>query len=257
MYRPTKERGFTLMELLILLAITAALAAVLVPVMRHLQSAIDRTVDANNIRMIAQASLNYANDHGGNLPGGPLNIHGEILPSGSSGDIPGINALAAALARTSDLNDPWFWISRSDSHPDYRSHPEQILVPGQSPGTLVIDVHFNQSPVSLCYVANLNLSMPPSRPVIFTRGLQANGTWLSTNISVYRNEGGHIAFLGGQVKFYRNVGLTAEEGRLIGSDGLSTNNILRTQPHTSPARFFSRPNSPTGSNVGMSGSGPD
>ena len=251
-----KKNGFTLIELLTLLAITGVLAAMLVPAMRQLQVISDRTVDSNNIRMIVQASLNYANDHGGKLPGGPLNLHGEIQATGSSTDIPSINSLAAALARGTDLNDPSFWISRSDRHPDYRADPKHILVQGQSPGSLIIEVDFNQSPVSLCYVANLNLSMPASQPVAHTRGLHFNGQWLQQNISVYGNEGGHIAFLGGQVKFYQNVGFSAMEGRLIGSDGQRTNNILHTQPSTSPVRFFSRPNSPTGSTFGMPGTGP-
>ena len=45
-------------------------------------------------------------------------------------------------------------------------------------------------------------------PVVYTRGLQANGTWSPTS-GVYRDTGGFIAFLGGNISFYPNVSTPA------------------------------------------------
>jgi hypothetical protein len=52
------------------------------------------------------------------------------------------------------------------------------------------------------------MSDAATTPVVYTRGLQANGTWSPTS-GVYRDTGGFIAFLGGNISFYPNVSTPA------------------------------------------------
>ena len=54
------------------------------------------------------------------------------------------------------------------------------------------------------FVGGVKMSDSARTPVIYTRGLQANGTWSATS-GVYKDTGGFIAFLGGNVAFYSNV----------------------------------------------------
>jgi len=61
---------------------------------------------------------------------------------------------------------------------------------------------------------------PATTPVIFTRGLQANGTWSAT-AGVYRDTGGYIAFLGGNIAFYPNIS-TAATSPLFSNNPTST-----------------------------------
>jgi prepilin-type N-terminal cleavage/methylation domain-containing protein/prepilin-type processing-associated H-X9-DG protein len=62
------QRGFTLMELLVVLVIVAVLAALLVPVLGRVQAQARGTQCSNNMRQLAIAALGYANDHNMSLP---------------------------------------------------------------------------------------------------------------------------------------------------------------------------------------------
>lgn len=65
---PTARRnaaGFTLIELLVVVAIIAILAALLMPALRSAREAGKRVACMNNLRQLALAALNYANDYDG------------------------------------------------------------------------------------------------------------------------------------------------------------------------------------------------
>lgn len=66
--RSLSHRGFTLVELLLTLAIIGALAAITIPVVGVARNAARRAVTTSNLRQVGMALLAYAHEHGGALP---------------------------------------------------------------------------------------------------------------------------------------------------------------------------------------------
>lgn len=66
--RGQKKSGFTLVEVLVVLAIIAVLAGILFPVFSSAREGARRTVCASNLRQIGLGMQMYAQDHNGKLP---------------------------------------------------------------------------------------------------------------------------------------------------------------------------------------------
>jgi prepilin-type N-terminal cleavage/methylation domain-containing protein/prepilin-type processing-associated H-X9-DG protein len=66
--RRTGNRGFTLMELLVVMAVIATLAALLFPVFAQARARARQATCINNLRQIAQAGLLYVQDHDERFP---------------------------------------------------------------------------------------------------------------------------------------------------------------------------------------------
>lgn len=60
--------GFSLVELLVVLAIVVLLSAIVVPVVGHVRSAGRRTVCASNLSQVGKSFYAYANDNRGEIP---------------------------------------------------------------------------------------------------------------------------------------------------------------------------------------------
>jgi len=63
-----RSRAFSLIELLVVVAIVLVLVALIVPGIRSSKEAAARAVCLGNLRQLATSSLQYAQDHGGVLP---------------------------------------------------------------------------------------------------------------------------------------------------------------------------------------------
>jgi len=69
-YAPNAQRGFTLIELMVVIAIIAILAAILIPNFMHARAESQTTACEANEKQIATAVEEYAVDHGGSYGAG-------------------------------------------------------------------------------------------------------------------------------------------------------------------------------------------
>jgi prepilin-type N-terminal cleavage/methylation domain-containing protein len=236
--RRSTRQGFTLIELLTVIAIIGILAAILIPTVGKVRETARRTVDANNIRQIGQATLIYASEFNGRLPGtaqtrlsDSANGYGTVIPDGDYGDDVTIHQFAAALARNGGLNDANLWVSNSDEAALAANGVLTTVIESTSPTSTLADNFNPTTVVSFNAVSGLTTNRPSTTPVAFTRGLANDGTWepsgTTVTSGVYGEDGGHIAFLGGNVTFYQNLG-TETQGRLAAVGGAQTRDIFQT-----------------------------
>ncbi|MBI2515944.1 MAG: type II secretion system protein [Opitutae bacterium] len=209
--------GFTLIELLTVIAIIGILAALIFPTVGKVRETAQRTVDANNLREVVKAAQIYAADNNDRLP------DPQAIPSSTLNADDKVMLWPGILAYRGILKDPAFYFAKND--PVFNgAYPAAIIDPGTR-NTLATD--FTTRVLSFEFVGGLRMSDAPTTPVAFTRGLRNDGQW-DVNSAVYRDAGGHIAFLGGNVQFYPN--LTEAANQLTLANGRKGSNVLQAIP---------------------------
>ncbi|AOS45626.1 Type II secretion system protein G precursor [Lacunisphaera limnophila] len=227
-------RGFTLIELLTVIAIIGILAALIFPTVSKVRENAQRTADANNLREIVKAASLYAADNNDRLPD----------PTALAAQYPGLGtgpyAWAGILAQRGLITDAQFYFAKND--PTFNGNTPAAIVDPTNRTTL--SAEFAGRILSFEFVGGLRLGDVPATPVAFTRGLQVSGLWDPVS-GTYKDTGGHIAFLGGNVQFFPN--LTETENRLTLSNG--TKGVSVRQAIPASARIYGTP-PPGGQTVG-------
>ena len=230
--RTNSPEGFTLVELLTVIAIIGVLAAILIPVVGKVRENAQRASDLANIRSIGQAALVYAQEHNGSLPATNLPATAGttgFVPSGTSATTT-LYSYAAALALSGGLNNGAVWVSPADLT---GTQGLGNILDNAQPRAFTADVPaFNTAVLSFQAFSGLRTSMGANTPVVWTRGLAAaTGSWdASRENSVYGSDGGHVFFMGGHVQFFDNLGADDATGRLIASNGARTRQLLTAAP---------------------------
>lgn len=189
-----RTAAFTLIELLTVIAIIGILAAIVIPTVGSVREKAQRAVDGTNLREILKAAQVYAADNQDRLPD----------PQHLAATFPGSQAVfrwPAILAKNKILENPEFYFARNDIASGQTAEPVPfIITPSAERNQIHSSFTTSRSP-SWEFVGGVKMSDHPMTPVIYTRGLTANGNWSATS-GVYKDQGGYVAFLSGQVAFY-------------------------------------------------------
>ncbi len=252
--------GFTLIELLTVIAIIGILAAIIIPTVGNVQKKAKRTANGSNLRQLGQSALIYSQDNKDKFP--PLNLDSTSTNFGrpKTGSTTGttIYLYAAALAVDGGVNDANFWVSTID---------ENLTATGETANTGLSTVvngtktafttGFDSTEPAYAVVAGLSSADAPTTPLMFTRGVNSTtGKWTVTS-GPYKDAGGFIYFIGGNLAYYQNLGTTdgaSGDGELVDTTGTKTNQILKTIKST--RKVFATGNTDdTASSSGVSGQG--
>lgn len=184
--------GFSLMELLVVLALMGVLAGLLLPALGSVQERARKSAAAHQMRQLTLAYLSL-----------PAAVQAEM------GRVESLPAWALLLARHAGVLEPDIYWVKGDilTARQNRAQPRQIG--WIENGEWQLDRAFAEWPMAIAVAAGVTSERCPSHtPVLWTRGLRSDGSWGGEEDSdpgVFGREGGFVAYLDGRVVFYENL----------------------------------------------------
>jgi prepilin-type N-terminal cleavage/methylation domain-containing protein len=230
------KRGFSLLEMVIIVAIIGLLVAFLTPAVQQSLRSTRRIKDRNNLRQLVMAYKSYALQKG-------RAISISDVEAWCGEGVHAIHGVAAVLADEGILRDASVYFSLNDfrsknamsgkgGYP--KMEPPKTIFNGNGnfngrfyiPGGDASEIF----PVAIEGFLGIEETAPISTtPLFFTRGAGNKG-WDGTN-PYGKGRGGFVAFLDGNVSWFDNFGKTPKEGKLVKyGTNEHTNNIREAVP---------------------------
>ena len=185
-----KSKGFTLVELLIVIAIIGILAAMIMPNLGSVMGKGSQMKAQNAARSIAQAWIQASKS----------SAKPRMIVA------PDIYGWAVKLAKWGDMNEPSMWLLDFDEAVMMKQGegaPMPLSVLEKQGNVERLNPEFKAYPVSW-EVANMSPNAPNGTPLVWTRGLKPNGYWDTTNMPVFK-DGGIMAFTDGHVQWFTSL----------------------------------------------------
>lgn len=218
--RHSRSQGFTLVELLTVIAIIGILAGILIPTVGRVMENARKTQASSNGRQIALAYNTYALE-GTRIKS--IRDSAAFNARTSRGTAQNVHQWAAVLALSAGLNDATFWfIGDDDSSPDV--FPTTVL-DGTGNDATVSGDFTSEDGVAWSVVHDMPRSAPSSTtPLVWSRGYnQGESGWRERgdapgSSSPWGEQGGHIAYLDGHVVWKPSLIEDNSQGDLVNMD---------------------------------------